>query len=213
MIDSLLYAVSGTRPDLCVSVNFLSRYQHCASTALYKALKRILRYIKGTLNISLVYNSSGHELKGFVDADWAGDVRDRKSTSGYILELYNCPVVWYSKKQLTVSLSSTEAEYIALSYAISEMLWLKKLLLDFNLEYKETMVIFEDNQSVIKILENNENNKKLKHIDVRYNHILDNVNSGLVKLKYIQTSDNVADFFTKPLGKILFQKFRNYILK
>lgn len=137
LIGSLLYAVSGTRPDLCVSVNFLSRYQHCASTALYKALKRILRYIKGTLNISLVYNSSGHELKGFVDADWAGDVRDRKSTSGYILELYNCPVVWYSKKQLTVSLSSTEAEYIALSYAISEMLWLKKLLLDFNLEYKD----------------------------------------------------------------------------
>lgn len=75
------------------------------------------------------------------------------------------------------------------------------------------MVIFEDNQSVIKIIENNENNKKLKHIHVRYNHILDNVNSGLVKLKYIQTSDNVADFFTKPLGKILFQKFRNYILK
>lgn len=214
LIGSLLYAVSGTRPDLCVSVIFLSRYQHCASTALYKALKRILRYIKSTLNLSLIYTCNlESELKGFVDADWAGDTRDRKSTSGYILTLHDCIISWLSKKQIAVALSSSEAEYIALSIVITEAFYLKKLISDFMLLLKDPILIFEDNQSVIKISENNENNKRLKHVDIRYNYILDNVNKGEVQLEYVPTSENIADMFTKPLGKILFQKFRDCMLK
>lgn len=99
LIGSLLYAVSGSRPDLSVAVNFLSRYQHCASIALYKSLKRVLRYVKGTLDLSLVYSSNAKsEIVGFVDADWAADVKDQKSTSGFILLLFDCVVSWYCKK-------------------------------------------------------------------------------------------------------------------
>lgn len=95
LIGSLLYACSATRPDLCVAVSFLSRYQHCASQMLYKFLKRVLRYVKGTLNLSLIYkcNQKGN-LIGNVDADWAGDTKDRKSTSGFIFKIFNCPVSW-----------------------------------------------------------------------------------------------------------------------
>lgn len=215
LIGSLLYAVSGTRPDLCVSVIFLSRYQHCASTALYKAIQRILRYIKHTLDLSLHYkrNSSDSKVKCFVDADWAGDVGDRKSTSGYILTIFGCTISWQSKKQPTVSLSSTEAEYIALSFAITEACWIKKLLLDFKLDFEKQIEIFEDNQSVIKLTKSNENNKRLKHVDIKYHYIIDNIRNGFIKLEYIKSADNVADMFTKPLGKILYHKFRNCILK
>lgn len=206
LIGSLMYAVCGTRPDLCVSVCFLSRYQHCASVMLYKALKRILRYIKGTLNYSLVYNSTCTELQGFVDADWAGDTRDRKSTTGYLFKIFDCTVVWCCKKQLSVSLSSTESEYVALSMAITEACWLKNLLFDFDVIHSE-VILFEDNQSAIKLVYNNENNKRLKHLDIRYHFIMDKIREKCISVKYIKTQDNLADLLTKPLGKNVFEKF------
>lgn len=130
IIGSWLYAASGTRSDLSVA----GRYQHYASTALYRALKRILRYIKGTLNLSLLYNCTGNdEVIGFSDADWAGDIKDRRSTSGYIIKVFNCVVSWCSRKQNSVALSSAEAEYIALVCTISEAICVKNLLLDFDI--------------------------------------------------------------------------------
>lgn len=206
LIGSLMYAVCGTRPDLCVSVYFLSRYQHCASVMLYKSLKRILRYIKGTLDFALVYSSTGTGMQGFVDADWAGDTQDRKSTTGYIFKVFNCSVVWCCKKQLSVSLSSTESEYIALSMAVTEACWLKNLLCDFNIVIND-VIIYEDNQSVIKLVFNNGNNKRLKHLDIRYHFIIDKIKEKCMSLQYIKTEDNLADLLTKPLGKTLFEKF------
>lgn len=212
LIGSLLYAACGTRPDICVAVSFLSRFQHCASQMLYKCLKRILRYIKGTLQLSLVYNCSSALVEGYVDADWAGDMHDRKSTSGYIFKLFGCTILWYSKKQICVSLSSTESEYIALSLCIVEANWLKNLLTEFNIKCNN-ITIYEDNQSVIKLAYNSENIKRLKHIDIRYKYIVEQVNKGLISLKYINTSENIADIFTKPLGKTMFEKLRNELLK
>lgn len=212
LIGSLMYAVCGTRPDLCVSVCFLSRYQHCASIMLYKALKRILRYIKGTLNYSLVYNNTCTELQGFVDADWAGDTQDRKSTTGYLFKIFDCTIVWCCKKQLSVSLSSTESEYIALSMAIAEACWLKNLLCDFDVVQNE-VTLYEDNQSAIKLVYNNENNKRLKHLDIRYHFIMDKIKEKCISVKYIKTQDNLADLLTKPLGKNLFEKFAMLIFE
>jgi hypothetical protein len=206
LVGSLMYAVCGTRPDLCVSVGFLSRYQHCASVMLFKALKRVLRYIKGTLNYALVYNSTDTGLQGFVDSDWAGDTKDRKSTSGYLFNLNNCIVIWCCKKQLSVSLSSTESEYIALSMAIQEACWLQYLLNDFDIVINQT-VIFEDNQSVIKLAFNSENNKRLKHLETRYHFIVEKIKDKCISLKYIKTQDNFADLLTKPLGTSMFQRF------
>lgn len=211
LIGSLLYACMGTRPDLCVAVSFLSRYQHCASSELFKCLKRILRYVKGTLNLNLVYKqNNSNELNGYVDADWAGDIRDRKSTTGYIFKMFDCPISWSSKKQLCVSLSSAEAEYVALSQSITEACWLKYILKDFGISCNITM--FEDNQSAIKISENNENNKRLKHLDIRYHYIMENVTNKNVKLQYVKSNDNLADIFTKPLAKPQFTKLRDSFL-
>lgn len=215
LVGSLLYATT-TRPDLCVAVGFLSRYVHCASVALYKCLKRIMRYIKGTIDLSLVYkydkeNQCVCKLQGYSDADWAGDIADRKSTSGQIFYVFNCPVSWYSKKQSCVSLSSCEAEYVALSMAIMEGMFLKKLLIDFsysNIQFE----VFEDNQSVISIAKNNDSNRRLKHIDIKYQYIVENISTGLVNIRFVSSSDNIADLFTKPLGSILFVKLRENIL-
>ena len=210
LIGSLLYACN-TRPDLSVAVSFLSRYLHCASKALYQCLKRILRYVKGTIDLSLTYMCNKNiSLQGYSDADWAGDARDRKSTSGQIFYFSDCPISWGTKKQSCVSLSSCEAEYVALTLTVSEALWLKKLLLDF--DYKISCNIFEDNQSVIKIVENNDNNKRLKHMDIKYHWLMDNINKGFVNINYVKTNCNIADMFTKPLGKQLFIKLRDLIL-
>lgn len=166
---------------------------------LFKFLKRILRYIKGTIDFSLVYNANNENMvTGYCDADWAGDTGDRKSTSGYIFDIFNCPVSWCSKKQSCVSLSSTEAEYYVLSVTIVEGCWLRNLLSDIG--YKMMVQIYEDNQSVIRIAEDNNSNKRLKHIDIRYHFIIEKVTNGLIELKYINSKCNTADLFTKPLG-------------
>lgn len=212
LIGCLLYAACGTRPDICVAVSFLSRFQHCASQLLYKSLKRILRYIKGTSQLSLVYNSSNALVEGYVDADWAGDIHDRRSTSGYVFKLFGSVILWSSKKQMCVTLSSAESEYVALSLCIVEANWLRSILSDFNINCNN-ITIFEDNQSVIKLANNSENNKRLKHIDIKYRYIVEQVNKGLISLKYINTSENIADILTKPLGKTLFDKFKINMLK
>lgn len=215
LVGSLLYATT-TRPDICVAVGFLSRYVHCASVALFKCLKRVLRYISGTTDLSLIYKYNKEsqnvcKLQGYSDADWAGDISDRKSTSGQILYVFNCPVSWNSKKQSCVSLSSCEAEYVALSMAIMEGKFLNKLLLDFgysNIQFE----VLEDNQSVINITKNNDSNKRLKHIDIKYQYIVENLSAGFVKIRFVSSNENIADLFTKPLGNILFVKHRDKIL-
>lgn len=213
IIGSLLYAASGSRPDLCVVIGFLSRYQHCASEALYKVLKRVLRYIKGKLSLSLVYNASkSKELTvGYVDADWAGDVEDRKSTTGYIFSVYGSVISWSCRKQSSVALSSTEAEYVALSCAITKSVWLKNVMMDLGVDTHKVKV-FEDNQFVIKIAENHDNSKRLKHLDIRYHFIIENVKNGTVELMYVRTDESVTDILTKPLAKQQFEKFRGFML-
>ncbi|KAK9745024.1 hypothetical protein QE152_g7262 [Popillia japonica] len=110
IIGSLMYAVQGSRPDLCESVNLLSRYQDKANDSLLKALKRVLRYVKGSISVKLIYrpNCNTETLLGYVDADWG------------LFKLLNCTISWTSKKQQCVSISSTESEYIALSAAVCE---------------------------------------------------------------------------------------------
>ncbi|CAH2097011.1 unnamed protein product [Euphydryas editha] len=147
LIGRLMYAAMGTRPDICAVVNILSRYQNSASTLLYKILLNILRYLKGTLDLCLIYyrDSNVDEIIGYVDSDWGG-CNDRKSTTGCIFKVFGSSVMWFSKKQATVSLSSTEAEFIALCSATSEACWLKDILFIFGFDIK--IVIFEDNQSL-----------------------------------------------------------------
>ena len=135
-------------------------------------MKRILRYLNGTSNLGLVYdNKKGKDLTGYSDADWAGDIDDRKSTSGYIFQLSGGAISWRSKKQTCVALSTAEAEYMALASAIQEAIWLRQLISNLRIAESETTkptTIMEDNQSAICMSKNQQYHGRTKHIDIKY---------------------------------------------
>ncbi|KAK9685714.1 hypothetical protein QE152_g37721, partial [Popillia japonica] len=135
-------------------------------------------------------------LLGFTDADWAGDKNDRKSTSGYLMQVYGCTVSWCSNKQQCVSLSSTEAEYVALGKGITEGCWIRNLLQEIGIEC-EQVLIFEDNQSAIYISKNPEQHKRLKHVDLKYHFVRDKICSNIVNISYIRSEEQIADLCTK----------------
>lgn len=124
----------------------------------------MLRYVKGTVDLILVFkpDNSNIILQGYVDSDWDGDTIDRISTTGFIFKMFNCAISWTSRKQSTVAISSTESEFVALSLAVYEACWLKKLLCDMGFMIEKPITLFEDNQSAIYISNNPESNKRLK---------------------------------------------------
>lgn len=206
IIGCLMYAVCGTRPDLCVALSILSRYQNRADNVLLTALKRVLRYVKHTLSYKIEYVCSGETLVGWVDADWASDVEDRKSTTGYVFFYKNCLVSWSSKKQCSVSLSSTESEYVAMSVAASEACWLINMLDDFNIKNVCPLNIMCDNQSAM-MAASSDSIKRLKHVDIRFHFVKELVKREKLKLMYVKSEDQIADMFTKPLRKESLLKF------
>ncbi|CAF2066949.1 unnamed protein product [Rotaria magnacalcarata] len=150
-------------------------------------------------------------LVGYADADWGG-AEDRKSTTGYLFLLNGSPISWTSKKQQTVALSSTEAEYIALAHATKEAIWLRKLLKDLGQEQIGPTTIYEDNQSTIAIANNTINHQRTKHIDVQFHFIRDKIKSNEIAVKHTSTNEQLADAMTKPLGRNLFSKFLSTVL-
>jgi len=209
LIGSLMYLVN-TRPDLCFAVNTLSQFMVEPKSVHWSAGKHVLRYLAGTVDYGLDYRrSDGVGLVGFTDSDWAGCVRDRKSTSGCCFSLGSAAVSWFSRKQRSVALSSAEAEYMAASQATCEALWLRKLLVDlFDQELRPT-VIYCDNQSCIQLSENPVFHDRSKHIEIKYHFIRDYVQRGAVELQYISTDEQVADVLTKSLGRGKFVFFRD----
>lgn len=212
LIGSLLYLSLGSRPDICFAVNYFSRFQDCASDNHWNHLKRIVRYLKQTIDYKLTFvdDCSGNILKCNVDSDWGNDIVDRKSVTGYILKLFNCPVIWTSKKQQTVSISSTEAEYLAVSSVCQEILWIKQLLEIFQLSFSKPVIVYEDNQGCIFIAKNPET-KRSKHIDIKHHFVRELVESGKIELKYLPTECQQADIFTKSLHRPLYEKFRSML--
>lgn len=207
LVGCLMYGMIATRPDLSFAVNYFSRYQHDQTEARWKGLKRILRYIKGTLNYNLCYKPKGAEnLTCYVDADF-GSESDRKSTSGFLLQVFGNTVCWTTRRQTSVSLSSTEAEYVALATAAAELTWLKNLLVDLNINSNIPPTIYEDNQSCIHLLSKWEH-KRLKHVDIKYNFVRDLHEKKLIKVVYINTKNQLADILTKSIPKIQFVKLR-----
>lgn len=208
LIGCLTYATITTRPDLCASVNYFSRFQSCFTNEHLTHAKRILRYIKQTLEMKmvLVKNENADLLHGYTDSDWANDVNDRKSISGYVFKIYDNTISWASRKQTTVSLSSTEAEYMSLATGICEAKWIRGLLKELGFDCSTATIIFEDNQSCIRIAQESCEHKRTKHIDVKYNFIQKSIADDEIQLRYKQTSEQLADIMTKAIGKILFEK-------
>jgi hypothetical protein len=139
------------------------------------------------------------QLAGYTDADWAGNAADRQSTSGYAFTLGSAAIAWTTKKQPTVALSSTEAEYRGAAVATCEAIWLKRLLRDLH-EVSDPTVIYSDNLSSIQLAKNPVFHARTKHIEVHYHFVRERVLSGEVELQYVPTDRQTADIFTKPLG-------------
>ncbi|RVW69235.1 Retrovirus-related Pol polyprotein from transposon TNT 1-94 [Vitis vinifera] len=210
MIGSLLY-LTASRPDIAFSVGVCARYQACPKESHLIALKRIIRYIAGTLELSLWYPFDTHsDVACYTDADWAGNVDDRKSTSGGCFYIGNCLVAWMSKKQNSISLSIAEAEYIAIGSCCSQLLWIKQMLRDYGID-QGTMVVFCDNTSAINISKNPVLHSRTKHIDIRHHFIRDLVEDKVVSLEYVPTEGQIADILTKPLDVSRFESLRKSI--
>ena len=211
IIGSLLYAAIATRPDIAQAVGVVAKFSSSPNQSHLTAAKRILRYLKGTLNLAIRYQKlEDEELIGYTDADWAGDLDDRHSTTGNIFMMGGGPVSWLSKKQAIVALSTSEAEYVALSFATQEVVWLMKLLItDLKSTSQKPTVLMEDNQGAISIAKNPVAHARTKHIDIRYHYIREAVQNGTINLCFCPSENMIADLLTKPLPRGRFTMLRD----
>ena len=207
IVGSLVYAAITTRPDIVQAVGVVTKFCANPTQSHLSAAKRILKYLKGTGYLGLSYKkcADGNPI-GYSDADWAGDVDDRHSTTGNVFLFAKGAVSWLSKKQATVALSTTEAEYVALSTATQEAIWLRRLLTNVGGPLEEPIVINEDNQRAIEMAKNPVGHARTKHIDIRYHFVREGVKNGAIFLNYVATDEMIADILTKPLPKHPFER-------
>ncbi|UYV73992.1 hypothetical protein LAZ67_11001747 [Cordylochernes scorpioides] len=200
-IGSLMYLMTGTRPDIAYAVSRVSQFMNNPGPSHWTAVKKIFGYLKATKNIGICFGGSSctSTLIGFSDADFGGDLDTRKSTTGYVFMLNNGPISWCSQKQNCVSLSTTKSEYIAASKATKEAIWLRHLLRELHQEQVKPTTIFCDNQSCIRLVHNPEYHKRTKHIDISYHFIRDHFQNHAIDLLYVCSNDQAADIFTKAL--------------
>ncbi|GBN96234.1 Retrovirus-related Pol polyprotein from transposon TNT 1-94 [Araneus ventricosus] len=203
LIGSLNYLAVCTRPDIAYSINKLSQYLTCYDKSHWLAAKRVLRYLKKTINYGLVFELDDKVVYGYSDSDWGNSQEGRKSYSGCCFMLSNSVISWESRKQKTVALSSTESEYMSLSDSCKEALYLHKLLseLDLGILCKQ-ITINVDNNSAIKLAENSLFHSRTKHIDIRHHFIRDVLEDRKIAVKHVSTSKMGADILTKPLGSL-----------
>ncbi|KAK9703184.1 hypothetical protein QE152_g29523 [Popillia japonica] len=229
LIGALLYISSGTRPDVSFSVNYLSRFQNCYDNTHYKYALRVLKYLVLTKDLKLTFdrNLNAEILDCHVDADWAGDITDRKSTTGYVIKMYG-------NKQNSVTKSSTSAEYVALSECASELKVVRDILLDFNVKLPDTINVYEDEcaselkvvrdilldfnvklPDTINVYEDNSGAVNIakfgnfKYIETHYHFVNESYLSGINDIVKVDSEENVADILTKPLSRNKFEKCRD----
>lgn len=209
IIGSLVY-ITTTRPDLQFSVSLLSRFMAKPTQLHLQAAKRFLRYLRSTINCGIWYKRGGAgEVQVYTDSDFAGDVDSRKSTTGYVFLLNGAAVIWSSKKQSIVTLSTTEAEYVAASACACQAIWFKRILKELGYNIEGSTVIQCDNTSTIKLSKNLVFHGRCKHIGVRFHFLRDLVNEGAMSLEYCSSQEQVADIFTKPLTRERFETLRS----
>ena len=178
----------------------------------WKVGKHVPRYLRGTSEYGLWYRQSDEvKLHGFMDVDWEGSPRDRKSTSGWIFSIVSTTFSWYNRKQISVALSSAEAEYMAASLAACEAIWMRKILVGLFSSHLDPTVIYCDNQSCIKLSINLVFHDISKHIDIWYHHIRDSMQGKIMLLSYIPTEDQDAGILTKALTRSKFEYHRDRI--
>lgn len=205
-VGSLMYAMMCTRSDICFAVGLVSRYQSNPGPEHQKAVKKILRYLKETMDYCLCYQGSNLRLIGYSDADQGGDLGQRKSTSGYAFLLYKGAICWCSKKQTCIALSTMKAEFIACSAAVQEVVWLRRFFdnLEVQSDGVAPITIYYDNQAAIAFTKDSKYHSRTKHIETIYNYIRDIISKREVIVQYISTYRMVADPLTKSIPRDIF---------
>jgi hypothetical protein len=205
LVGSLRH-LAHTRSDLAFSVGYVSRFMQRPTTEHQRAVKRIICYVAGTLDHGLYYSRCPGEthLIGYSDSDHAGDIDNSKSTSGILFFFGKCLVSWKSVKQQVVALSSCEVKYIAASTALTQALWLVRLLGDLLGRDIGAVELRVESKSALALTKNPVFHERSKHIRVRYHFIRDCLEEGSFKARYISTKGQLVDLLTKPLGRIKF---------
>jgi hypothetical protein len=211
--------VTGTRPDLAYAVSQVGRYSSAPLNRHWNMVKRILRYVAGTVFWGLQFRredylqevqsesrGEGLVLRGHVDSDWGGDETTSRSTTGYVLWLGTMPVAWKSKLQQKIGMSATEAEVIAASDCCREVVWLRNLLHEMSLLAPGPTIVREDNSGCLLIAKRSTAGGRTKHITLRDRYVQECSTDGTVMLEKIASEENVADIFTKPLERVLFKR-------
>lgn len=197
-IGCLLYLCQGTRPDIAYTVNTLSKFSNKPELQHWQAVKRLFRYLRGTKNMKIVYTPDENPITGYCDSDWASNSDDRRSCTGYVFIFQGAAISWNSRRQQTIALSTTEAEYMALSAATQEALWLRQLHLElWPADIATPMKLYCDNQSAIKLSGSECFQPRSKHIDVRHHFVRDRVARGEIQVQYVSTNEMTADSLTK----------------
>jgi len=205
LISSLLY-LTASRPNIQFSVCLCARFQSNPKESHLKAAKRILKYLKGTSNVGLLYpNESNIVLSGFSYSNYVGCKLDRKNTSGTCHLLESNLISWNIKNQACVALSTAEAEYIATGYACAQSIWLNHQLMDYGVNL-ENVPLYCDNISAINLTKNPIQHSKTQHIEIRHHFIRDHIQKGEIEIKFVK--NQLADLFTKPLARDRFNKLR-----
>ena len=212
LVGSLIYLQQVTRPDLSFITNILGQQMSKPTKFHWELGLKTLRYLKGTIEFKLNYNRANNlQLTGYADADW-GNAPDRKSQSGYVfyMSANSSPISWSSRKQNLVATSTCDSEYVALSEAVSECLWLQQLIKDINLKGVQSRPanMLCDNTPAISLAANPCYHKKSKHIDIKHHHVRDHISQGTITLNHVPTDENIADGYTKALAYPLFKKFQ-----
>jgi len=212
-VGSLMYVMVCTRPDLSQALSMISRYMRDPGKDHWEVVKWVLRYIKGTMDVGLVFkkdSTSKHECIRYINSDYAGDLDKRRSTTGYVFTLSQAPVSWRSILQSTIALSTTEAEYVAMTEVMKETIWLQELLDDLRID-QDLLKINCDSMSAIYLAKNHVYHARMKHIDVRFHFIREILNEGDIELLKIHTKENPTDMLTKVVSGMKFTHCKEFL--
>lgn len=212
-VGSLQYAAICTRPDICYAVNQVAQYSSAPNKSHWEAIKRIFRYLSSTSEHGLCFGPTKtlNHLKAYADADYAGNMDTRRSTTGFVFLMNGGPVTWATQRQRCTSLSTTEAEYIAQSEAAKEVVWARRLLEGLGFEQTQPTPFMCDNMSSIRLVKNPELHRRSKHIDVRYHFVREQQENKTINVLYTPSVSQLADLFTKALPAPVFQTLRHAI--
>lgn len=208
-----MYLMVGSRPDLGFCIGQLAKHVQNPTKLHWDAVKRVMRYMIHTKDLSIVFGGTGTSMTPvvYVDADWAGDRESRRSMSGFVAVMSGAAVAWSTPPQEVVALSSAESEYILLCHGARETVWLRRLVSGMKVvpDFSKPTTVQIDNQAAKVMTESCAVNRRNKHIHVRYHYTRQVIAEGVLKPAYCSTEEMVADMMTKALGRIKLQKFRS----